>query len=215
MCDTLIVVDTLHTIENFTQECNSCSDCGIELVNSVDSFYQSAWNTILWFIGVLGAVGAFLIPYLLNRYNRKSLEIRKEDIIKELSEENTKLKNDIAIKTNIELDKIRAENTGSTFHMQGLIMGNQGNFLHSFLSFLAAFERYLVAGDTFNLKTAHDSICENDAYNKLNKEQVDQGIVRYGYSNIEDYIEHISIDDYFSIARIEISEVIKKLHELE
>lgn len=67
----------------------------IEIINSVNLFYEIAWNHLLWFVGVAGAIIGVAVPYLLHLNQRRLSRIEEQSIKRELDTHVDKIRADI------------------------------------------------------------------------------------------------------------------------
>ncbi|GAB4512724.1 MAG: hypothetical protein Tsb0026_16830 [Sulfuricaulis sp.] len=67
----------------------------IEIINSVSSFYEAAWNHLLWFVVVAGAIIGVLVPYLIQLYQRRLFKVEEGNIKQELDKHVNQIKADL------------------------------------------------------------------------------------------------------------------------
>lgn len=179
------------------------SDGSIELINKVDSFYQSAWSMLIItgsiFLGVVGII----VPYAIQMYQNKNLKLSEEALKKTISDH--MLKQEVKLTTSIdeklkllsdkideEINKSSALATARTFHIQGNQSLKENSYIQAASDYHTAALNYSIANDSINLATVLDLVY--DSLDKLNHEEIEELKVQ-GF----DFIELInSVDKIFS-----------------
>jgi LPS O-antigen subunit length determinant protein (WzzB/FepE family) len=67
--------DTLKTIVKTVEK---TTDNSIDLINKVDSFYNSAWDKLIIVGSIAFAIIGILVPYVIQWYQKKTLKISEE-----------------------------------------------------------------------------------------------------------------------------------------
>ncbi|HQQ98536.1 MAG TPA: hypothetical protein PLX35_14795 [Cyclobacteriaceae bacterium] len=137
----------------------------IDLLDKVNSFYNSAWDKLLVLGSVIFAVGSIIVPIIVQWYQKKTLQL-KEDILKkeielgiekakrELSEELTKQLNDRTKEYENRIERLNAEANAKAFHLQGNLQRERGQMQGALGDFIVAAKEYWKCGDFPNLQSA-------------------------------------------------------------
>jgi hypothetical protein len=158
------------------------ADNGIELINKVDSFYNSAWDKLILVGTVAFGVIGILVPFVIQWYQKKSLKISEELMKKELENQTLKLKSELLddinkileerIKTFEEkIEKLNASTNAKTFHLQGNGQLNSGDFSGALSDYITCAQDYLFCEDFSNLQTVLRLIL-NDCLPSLSHEEI-------------------------------------------
>ena len=172
----------------------------IEILKSVNEFYNSAWDKLIIFTSILVAVVGVIIPILLTWWQNRTLKIREDAIQKELNstlsnainnieEKLTKRIND-EIDSKIELIKLEMKREvgnvrAGTFHLQGNNNLKEKLYKWALTDFFTAGEGYLDGKDFLNLGRINDLIKDN--LGKLSKEELEE--MESDNSGPSDYIK--------------------------
>lgn len=159
----------------------------IEILKSVDEFYNSAWNKLIIFTSILVAVVGVIIPILLTWWQNRTLKIREDAIQKELNSSLTitiknieeKLTNRINEEFDNKIEKIKSEMNqevanirAGTFHLQGNNNLKEKLYKLAIIDFFTAGENYLEGKDLLNLGRINNLIKNN--LGKLSKEELEE-----------------------------------------
>lgn len=120
MKDTIdIVIDTLKVVQK---------DYGLELINRVDQYYQSAWDNIKYTLLVISTLAAWFFLYFQKKeFKEKELNIKKEldDKFKELEK---LIKNQLDNELKKELEQLENKIIKKTEFAEAGVFFLQGNF---------------------------------------------------------------------------------------
>ncbi len=157
-------------------------DYGIELINKVDSFYNSAWDKLILIGSISFAVIGLLVPFIIQWYQKKSLKVSEELLKKEMESQSIKLKTEILedINTTLEeriknfentINELNASTTAKTFHLQG--NGNLNNKIYTsaLVDYFVAAKNYLIGNDYLNLQIVLNLISK-DCIPNLSEEEL-------------------------------------------
>jgi hypothetical protein len=148
--------DTLHHVNAVIQQA-SAIDHSLEIIQKVNTFYDSAWQKLLFFITIALAVVGVIIPFFLQRTQSRQLKIDSANLKLEFSTLINKAKEDLTNEINENLakkfkklddsfDLLRAEIYARHFHLQGNLL-DSSNKESAICSYLAAVEFYMKAKD--------------------------------------------------------------------
>lgn len=163
------MTDSLQTVISAIEK---ASNNGIDLINKVDSFYNSAWNKLIIFGSVAFAIIGILIPFVIQWYQNKTLKISEELLKKEIENQTSKIKAELLGDINIileerisifeqKIEKLNASANAKAFHLQGNSQLNIANISGALSDYIAAAMDYLVCEDYSNLHTVLRVISEN------------------------------------------------------
>lgn len=159
------------------------SDYGIELINKVDTFYNSAWDKLVLIGSISFAVIGLLVPFVIQWYQKKSLKISEELLKNEMLNQAAILKGEILEDINNTLadrikdfenkiDELNASITGKTFHLQGNGHLNDKLYDEALSDYIKSAQNYLLCHDHNNLQTVMRLI-QKDCIPMLSKEEID------------------------------------------
>jgi hypothetical protein len=154
----------------------------IDLINKIDSFYNSAWNKLILIGSIaLGIIG-ILVPIIIQWYQKKIYELSEENLKQELSIKMSELKEELKdtiedqIKENIKeyedkIEKLTSSANAKVFHIQGNGLLKEGDYNEAMANYIIATEDYFKSDDYSNLQNTLSLICDN-CLPKLSKEEV-------------------------------------------
>ncbi|WP_224999434.1 hypothetical protein [Cesiribacter sp. SM1] len=163
-----------------------------EVITQVHGFYDSAWNKLIWFIAVAGAVLGVIVPLLIqwwqNRnYNHKLEELnsrndqRINEIIKSSRAEITKLKNNFTDYAN--------EFEAMTNHLHGRTNLIDGEHIYAIGDFMDAIQYWLKSKNphmgTSSLAGIGHCIEINLEKGEAFLEEVDDELISKGYKALD------------------------------
>lgn len=212
--------DTLRTI---IQSVEKTSDNGIDLINKVDSFYNSAWDKLVLFGTISFAIIGILIPFVIQWYQKKTLKISEELLRKDIENASLKMKADLLSDINDTLEKrmilfeqsinkLNASINAKTFHLQGNSQLKDGHISSALSDYIIASIDYLNSEDTPNLQIVLDIINE-DCLPKLSIKEVDD-IKTSHDTNLENMLINITEKDNNAIYSRIIREIRSTLNKL-
>lgn len=173
------MIDSLQTVVESIEQ-NTVS--GIELINNVDSFYNSAWDKLIIVGSVAFGVIGILVPFVIQWYQKKTLKISEELLKKEIESQNTKIKAELledinqTLNERIEvfekkIEKLNASTNAKAFHLQGNSQLDEGFISGALSDYITASHDYLICEDFSNLQTVLRLIL-NDCIDKLSTEEI-------------------------------------------
>ena len=206
----------IKTIENI-------SDNGIDLITKVDSFYNSAWDKLIIVVTLSFAIIGILIPFVIQWYQKKTLNISESLLKKEIEAQTIKIKEELLAEIKEELteklivfekniEKIKASSDGKSFHIQGNMQFKNGLIRDALGDFIAAAGFYLVGEDYLNLQTVMKSISETYIPELSIEEIEDLKILRN--SDLDSLLSSISEKDEKNVFTNVIREIRIKLSKL-
>jgi hypothetical protein len=171
--------DSLITV---TKAVGNTANEAIDLINNVDSFYNSAWDKLI-IVGSLafGVIGV-IVPLVIQWYQKKTLKISEELLKKDIENQTLKLKSELmteitqTLETKLKkfeekIDKDNASHNARTFHLQGNSLHNRGLTSQALGDFIIAARDYSYVEDYSNLRSILNFILE-DCLPKLSQEEV-------------------------------------------
>jgi hypothetical protein len=161
-----------NTIYTVIKTIEKTADYGIELINKVDSFYNSAWDKLILVGTVAFGVIGILIPFVIQWYQKKTLKISEELLKKDLENQILKLKSELLDEINITLEerikifeekieKLNASTNAKTFHLQGNGQLGDGYISAALSDYIISAEGYLFCEDYSNLQVVLGLILES------------------------------------------------------
>jgi hypothetical protein len=163
------MTDTLKTLIKVIESKSSDS---IDLLNKVDSFYNSAWDKLI-LIGTLSfAVVGIVVPFVIQWYQKKTLKLSEDLLKKEIENQTIKIKEEIIQELNQKLEEkineyeekinvLNASTNAKAFHIQGNIQIEKGFHQLALADYVTAAFDYLICDDYQNLQTVLNSISTN------------------------------------------------------
>ncbi len=201
--------DTIRTIVNAIETKTSES---LELINKVDSFYNSAWDKLV-LVGTVsfGLIG-FIVPLIIQWYQKRTLKLSEELLKKEIENQTLKLKNEIVkeVTEGMELkildyesrvSKFNASANARAFHLQGNLTLNDGGFQSALGDYITSSFNYLKCDDYLNLQTVLTLIADSCIPN-LSIEEIDDLKMMTGYDLVALIEELEAKDNNGSLTRI-------------
>jgi|GEM_PF-6570590 len=140
------------------------------IIDKVQSFYDSAWTKLMFFIAIIGGIIGFLAPYLLNRFQKneysKNLTDFKNFTLEKIDESNkeifAKTKETIIKelqKSKEELNKEILSNKAMSFYLQGMHLFDK-NKINSLKSFIDSLSYQFYSGKIKNTTLIVDKIIQ-------------------------------------------------------
>jgi tetratricopeptide (TPR) repeat protein len=135
----------------------------IEVIDSVNNYYDNAWNKLIYFISAIGGIIIFVLPYLLSKLQTRELKLNKENLKDYVDSEINELEKRIKIFNKKEIENIREEieninldiNSkqdkdiskvyGMTYFLLGLHQSKEENFNRATTSFIKSVESLIKA----------------------------------------------------------------------
>jgi len=211
------------TIQTIIKTIEKTSDSGIDLINKVDSFYNSAWNKLI-IIGSLsfGVIG-ILVPFVIQWYQKKTLKISEELLKKEIEMQTEKIKSELLAdmdkifddRLNIfenKIEQLNASSTAKAFHLQGNGYLQRGFVYDALADFIIAAQNYFFCQDFINLQTVLKIILE-DCIPELSIEEVNDLKLSHD-RDLENILRSISDKDEKNIFNVIIRDIRYKLSKL-
>lgn len=134
----------------------------LEILNKVDSFYNSAWNKLVIVGTLCFAIVGIIVPLIIQWYQKNLLKIREEILKTEIKNEISNIKTEI-IKEISDLNELKFQNfkneidilveaiDGKTMHLQSNMSINAGDFAGAFAEAIHASKSYIKTKDYSNL----------------------------------------------------------------
>ncbi|MBN8653501.1 MAG: hypothetical protein J0L67_18880 [Cytophagales bacterium] len=175
-----MMIDTIKTV-NQAIERASVND-GIDLINKVDSFYNSAWDKLIIVGSVAFGVIGILVPFVIQWYQKKNLKINEELLKKYLEGQILILKSEVlsevskAIDNKIEsfdkkIVKMNASINAKAFHLQARSLFNSKLYPKALADFIVSAEEFLICEDFKNLQSVLQVI-QDSCLPKLSMEEI-------------------------------------------
>jgi hypothetical protein len=86
----------IDTVQNLTKIIEKTADSSIELINKVDSFYNSAWDKLIIVGSVSLAIIGILVPFIIQLYQKKTLKISEESLKRNIDFQASKIKDEVS-----------------------------------------------------------------------------------------------------------------------
>jgi hypothetical protein len=147
-----------------------------EVIDSVNNYYDNAWNKLIYFISGIGGVIIFVLPYLLSKLQTRELKLNKENLQEYVDKEIVELEKRIILFNKKEIENIREEikkinleiNSkqdkdiskvyAMTFFLLGLHQSKNKNLDLAITSFIKSIEYLIKTEITKNIKPSLDNI---------------------------------------------------------
>lgn len=163
------LTDTLYTI---TKAIESKSDDSIDLINKVDSFYNSAWDKLILIGSLSFAVVGIVVPFVIQWYQKKTLKLSEDLLKKEIENQTNKVKEEIIQELNnkleekikeyeMKINELNASTNAKAFHLQGNLNNEKGLHQYALGDYITASFDYLMCDDHQNLQTVLNLIATN------------------------------------------------------
>jgi hypothetical protein len=217
------------TIQTIIKTVESSSLDGIELINKVDSFYNSAWDKLIVSGSLALAVIGLLVPYLIQWYQKKNLKISEELLKRDIENQSLKLKSELLDDINktleekiqefeTKLEKMQASTYARAHHLQANLQTDNGDFLGAYADYYYSAQEYLLCEDFVNLNIVLKIIL-NDCLPELSVEEINDVKISDGY-DLEFLLENVKAKDvngtFVSIVsqiRLKLSKMPKTIKE--
>lgn len=160
------MIDTIHTVVKTIEK---TADNGIDLINKVDSFYNSAWDKLIIMCSVALAIIGIAMPLILQWYQKKNIKISEAKLKSDIEAQASKLKAEILAEINITLEKriksfdikfeeIHASTLARAFHLQADARINVKYISGAYCDYIYAAVNYIKCDDYINLQTVLEMI---------------------------------------------------------
>ena len=160
------------SIQTIIKTINTTSDNGMELINKVDSFYNSAWDKLIIIGSLAFAIVGVLVPFVIQWYQKQTLKTSENLLKKEIESQISKIKSEILSEINLVIEdkfkfidsKIEQFNCASaarTYHLQGNGQLSEGLMKDALADYIAAAQNYFKSEDFINLQTILNAISNN------------------------------------------------------
>lgn len=155
----------------------------LEILSKVNEFYDSAWNKLVLTGGIAFAIIGVVVPYFLDRHQKKVLKLSEEKLESEVNSKIEEAKKSIEEELNKKfaqklsefdkkLDDSKKLSIAQSFHLQGNSRFQNQNFYDALMDFINAGKNYSSCEDHFNLRRVLTSILLT--LDKLTKENIDK-----------------------------------------
>lgn len=142
----------------------------LEIINAVRSFYEVAWNQLIWVLAVAGGIVVILIPTFTYLVQRRMFKVEEENIRRGLQADVASIRTDVLASIDTKyaeaLEQLKAEGTAIEQRMEKKVARAMGavNFIQAINdldrsrcgsaaeSFVDSAEHYLIADDQVNLQ---------------------------------------------------------------
>ncbi len=172
----------------------------VEILTAVNSFYQQAWDKLLYFITALVAVIGVIVPLVIQRLQNRNLKIQenqiklsvKDDIIGEIVPKiQEKYDSQISSFKN-EIDQKLLKLNAMTWFIQGSSALDQKSYDQAVGDYFYSLKLAFSAGDKMNSNRAITNlyIC----FDNLTKSQVDEAL-ELSEINLDDLVKEIYEED--------------------
>jgi hypothetical protein len=211
------------SIQTVIKTIEKTSDNGIELINKVDSFYNSAWDKLI-IIGTFSfAIIGILVPFIIQWYQKQTLKTSENLLKKEIETQILKIKFEILAEITIafeeklnvfenKIEQFNASSTARTFHLQGNGQLNNGLIKEALADYITAAQNYSICEDFINLQNMLKAILDN-CLHKLSKEEIEDLKISHNRS-LEKMLDIISSKDDKKVFNIIIRDIRYKLSKL-
>lgn len=192
------------SLNNSIKLIERATDNGLELINKVDSFYNSAWDKLILVGSVAFGVIGILVPFVIQWYQKKTLQISEELMKKEMEGLTMRLKSELLdyLDKNIEkriklfeekIEKLYASMNAKTFHLQGNESLKNGYIQSALSDYIISAVQYLFCEDYMNLDTVLKLILDQ-CIPKLSLEEID--LLKISHDcNLEYLLENLTKQD--------------------
>lgn len=161
------------------------NNIALEILNGVRSFYDSAWDKLLWIIGVFGGIIVIAFPIFYTRYQKKQLKLSEEEVKNSLS-------NFIKEEMKKQEKLLESSMDARTFHVQGIAYGGLNMRDRQAHSYFEALLHTIKLNDHRNSKVLFKNI--RNLFRKLNKKDIDS-IEKRMEEDLQKYIEKLKHED--------------------
>jgi hypothetical protein len=153
----------IDTVTHVIDTVRITSDYGIDLINKVDSFYESAWSKLIFSASTAFAIIGIIVPVVIQFYQNKALKANEAELKRDFLNMSSELKNELQQfisekfeserkEMNIKLGELNAKFKGSVFHLQGTDQFSKGNYDEATKNFIIASRSYVICKDYVNLQ---------------------------------------------------------------
>lgn len=187
-----------------------------ELIDRVNSFYNSAWEKLILFGSIAIAIIGIAFPVILELLKKRQYRIDKQDLIKNLKEDldntidilsketekniNTKLS-----KVDNQLKLIEQKSKAGIYFMQGRLSIDSGNRFQALPNFLTSLKSSMLCNDVANIISALQ-IIRVECLPFLSLEALD--ILKGTYNmDIDSFLSEITSFDKTGVFSFEISQI--------
>src|SRR5687767_11042596 len=118
-----------------------------ELLNQVKDFYDSAWNTLLWGVGIIIALFGVIVPIIIQRMQKQILKHQEAEMKNKIIQQADTYIDGKFISLISEIEKVHNHNRGEIWHLQGLQNEGTKNFHRAVASYLNSATFYSRAED--------------------------------------------------------------------
>lgn len=170
------------TLNSLIKTLEKIPDNGIEYINKVDLFYNSAWNKLVLVGSVAFGVIGILVPFVIQWYQKKTLSISEDLLKKDIENQMLKVKSELLNDINKKLEerievfedkieKLNSSTNAKAFHLQGNDQLSKGYYSGALSDFITSAQDYLFCDDFSNLQTVLNAIL-NKCLPTLSKEEI-------------------------------------------
>lgn len=58
---------------------------GLDVLNNVNTFYNSAWGNLIWVVGIILGIGGVVLPILIQLWQKRTLKLNEDELRKEIT----------------------------------------------------------------------------------------------------------------------------------
>jgi len=220
MIDTTQHLSHIDTIKQVIKMTPVITNNNIELLEKVNAFYDSAWNKVIWVIGILIAIVGVAIPLTIQFWQNRKLASDRAELKREI--ENAINNATIAFtkyvdeQVKIKFDKLSKEVEAHNDLMHARTMVLQGNaFLkenipYAIGAYIAAIENYYLAEDSQQVIYILEWVLKfSDEMKECSKIAIDEAMT-YNKININELLNKLNESDKTG----EIKDLTRKLKDV-
>jgi hypothetical protein len=135
----------------------------LEIINQVNEFYNSAWEKLILIGTIAFAIVGILVPFLIQWYQKKSMNLSEERLKGHIKVEVDKIKDALKIemkeifdievsKFEAKIEKIKNNSEAGIYHIQGTTELDKKDYQNALQSYITAAKFYVDAEDYLNLQ---------------------------------------------------------------
>lgn len=190
----------IDTIPHIIDTVKVTSDYGIDLINKVNSFYDSAWHKLILTATTACAIVGIVVPFIITWHQNKKLKANEAELKRDFLNTSSDLKNQLEQfisekfesernEMDIKLGELNAKFKANIFHLQGSDQFSKGNFDEATKNFIVASRNYIVCKDYANLQQLLYAIADDCLFH-FDKKTFDEFKVVNNF-DLEKFIEDL------------------------
>lgn len=153
----------------------------------VKDFYETSWNHLIWFVGVIGGIVAIAVPVVIQFVQSRRFKVEETNLAKRLSSDNENaiqkavseatrelrvtLMKELKEQVAVAVEDIRKQSKiamGAIMQVQGAASLERRDFYQASIDFISAIEYFLEANDEYSYRGAVD-VLKRKCMNNLDK----------------------------------------------